>query len=81
MAYGWNDERTKILELSRNLHRAGQGEMLASSYGRLHLDFPQRYDRLRCARNPFDSFSIEWSDRCRNEPDVKLGSLYECELL
>jgi len=31
MACGWNDKRTKILERSRNLRCAGQGEMFASS--------------------------------------------------
>ena len=81
MACGWNDERTKILERSRTLHCASQGEMFASLHGRLYLDFPERRDRLRFAGNPFDSLSSEWLDRCLHEPDVKLGTLREYEFL
>ena len=81
MACGWNDERPKILELSRNLRCASQGEMLASSHGGLYLDFPKRRDRLRCAGNPFESLSVAWGDGSRDEPNVKLGSLCEYELL
>ena len=82
MAYGWNDERPKILELDRNLRRESQGEMFAPSYGRLFLDeFPERCDWLSCAGNPFESFTIEWNDGRLNELNIELGSLCECELL
>ena len=82
MAHGWHDERPEILELSGNLRRDNQGEMFAPSYGRLFLDeCSKRCDRLRCARNPFESFTIEWNDGCSNELNIKLGSLCECELL
>jgi len=81
MACGWNVERPKVLERSGNLRRESQGEMFAPSHGGLFLDFPERCDRLRCAGNPIDSLSIEWSDGCLHGLDVKLGSLCEYELL
>jgi len=81
MACGWNDERPKILELSGNLRRKSQGEMFAPSYGCFFLSFPERCDRLRCAGDPFESFTIDWGDGYLHERDVELGGYLKYELL
>ena len=81
MAQRGNGERPEVLEFLGNLRRESQGEMFAPFHGRLFVGFPERCDRLRCAGDPFKSFTSEWDDGYLRERDVELGSHLKYELL